>query len=450
MRVLIIDDEVNICLTLKNILKDEGYSCEYALDSNKGLRLFETLSPDIVLLDVRLDGANGLDILKIIKEKNKDTIVIMISGHSGIKEAVTSMKLGAYDFLEKPLSLTKVKIILKKAFEFKTISKDYLRLKDTVSEQYKIIGESKAIREVLQLIQKVAPSDSKVLIRGESGTGKELVAFAIHNQSKRTNKPFVKFNSAAIPNELVESELFGFEKGAFTGAVKSKNGKIEQADEGTLFLDEIGDMNLNAQAKILRVLQEGEFERVGGNKTHKINIRLIAASHKNLEELVEQGAFREDLYYRLNVIPIITPPLRNHPEDITILVEYFSRFFSEELKIPLKTFLPETISELQSWEFRGNVRELKNFIERIYILVDKEKIETSDILDLSQKIHKTDFWNQTLPFKAKKQEFEIKYLTTQLRLNKGNISRTAKVLGLQVSNLSRKIKELKIKISPAS
>ena len=287
MKILIIDDEMNICITLKNILEDEGYNCSYALDARTGLKLVDTLLPDVILLDVRLEDMNGLEVLDRIVKINKEIIVIMISGHSGIQEAVKSIKLGAFDFLEKPLSLTNIKHTIKKAIEFKLISQDYQRLRQSVDERYKIIGDGKAIQDLREMIRKVAPSEAKILIRGESGTGKELVAYAIHNQSKRNNKPFVKFNSAAIPNELVESELFGFEKGAFTGAHRSKNGKIEQADRGTLFLDEIGDMNLNAQAKILRVIQEGEFERVGGNKTQKINTRIIAATHKNLEELVD-------------------------------------------------------------------------------------------------------------------------------------------------------------------
>jgi len=445
MRILVIDDEMNICLSLKNILEDEGYDCQYALKSKQGLQKIEDFAPEIVLLDVRLDGANGLDVLKQIKENHPQIIVIMISGHSGIKEAVLAMKYGAYDFLEKPLSLTKIKVIIKKAYEFRSISKDYDRLKGEVSQQYQIIGSSKSIEEMLSLIERAAPSDSKVLIRGESGTGKELVAYAIHNQSKRAAKPFVKFNSAAIPNELVESELFGFEKGAFTGAVKSKDGKIEQADGGTLFLDEIGDMNLNAQAKILRVIQEGEFERVGGNKTHKVDVRLIAATHKNLEELVEQGTFREDLYYRLNVIPITTPPLREHPEDIPLIIDHYSHYYAEDLKVPLKIFPDATLKELQSWQFKGNVRELRNFIERIYILISKQIIETDDIMLLGQKKVHTDFWNEVISFKEKKRQFETRYLSTQLRMHNGNVSKTALSLGLQVSNLSRKIKELEIK-----
>jgi len=445
MKVLIIDDEMNICLTLKNILEDEGYECDFALDSKVGMQKFESMIPNIILLDVRLDGANGIDLLKDIKQIKEETIVIMISGHSGIKEAVQSIKYGAYDFLEKPLSLTKVKIILKKALEFHNISKDYSRLKADEKEKYKIIGNSKPIQDMHSLVDRIAASDSKVLIRGESGTGKELVAYAIHHRSNRRDKPFAKFNSAAIPTELVESELFGYEKGAFTGAVGSKNGKIEQAHGGTLFLDEIGDMSLKAQSKILRVIQEGEFERVGSNKTQKIDIRLIAATHKDLEDLVQKGEFREDLYYRLNVIPITTPPLRQHPEDIPELTDYFSKGFSNELKLPLKEFLPETISELQSWEFKGNVRELRNFIERLYILIPQTVIKREDITELGViKQPDSNFWNETLSLKEKRKEFETKYLSIQLKMNDGNISKTAKALDLQVSNLSRKLKELEI------
>jgi len=445
MKILIIDDEMNICLTLKNILEDEGYNCEYLIEARNYLEEVKKIQPDLVLLDVRLDGANGIDLLEHIKKFNHELIVIMISGHSGIKEAVKAIKLGAYDFLEKPLSLTKVRIVVKKAFEYRSLAQDYSRLRQSVEKQYKIIGSSKAICDLKEMILKVAPSESKVLIRGESGTGKELIAFAIHNNSPRKNRPFVKFNSAAIPNELVESELFGYEKGAFTGATGKKNGKIEEADRGTLFLDEIGDMNLNAQAKILRVIQEGEFERVGSNKTQKIDTRIIAATHKNLEKLVETGQFRQDLYYRLNVIPIVSSPLREHPEDIPILVDHFSGIFSTELKMKTKLFTPKALQELQSWQFKGNVRELKNLIERIYILVEKNKIEPEDILEINLVNPETDFWNETKFYKDKKREFEIIYLSTQLKLNSNNLSKTAEKLGLQTSNLSRKIKELNIR-----
>ncbi|MBC8383968.1 MAG: sigma-54-dependent Fis family transcriptional regulator [Candidatus Cloacimonetes bacterium] len=446
MRILIIDDEINICKTLKNILEDDGYFCEFSLNGRDGISRINKTRFDVILLDVRLSDANGLDILEKILILDPKVSVIMISGHSGIKEAVKAIKLGAFDFLEKPLSLTKVKLAVKNAFELVSISKDYSLLKQSVDEQYKIVGKGTAIKELLDLVGKVAPSDSKVLIRGESGTGKELVAYAIHNQSKRKNKPFIKFNSAAIPNELVESELFGYEKGAFTGASLSKEGKIEQANGGTLFLDEIGDMNMNAQAKILRVIQEGEFERVGGNKTQKIDTRIIAATHKNLERLVEEGGFREDLYYRLNVIPIETPALRDHPEDIPVILNFYSQKYATELKLPVKTFDKSAMRELHSWIFKGNVRELKNLIERIYILIDKNNITDQDVINLSLVSKDIDFWNQTTNFKAKRREFETKYLLTQLKLNNGSLSKTAEILGLQISNLSRKVKELGIDV----
>ncbi|KQC08286.1 MAG: hypothetical protein APR54_04865 [Candidatus Cloacimonas sp. SDB] len=446
MRILIVDDEMNICLTLKNILEDENYLVDYSLNATEAMTRFKEEQPDLILLDVRLDGRNGLDLLEEIMEFKPDTSVIMISGHSGIREAVKAIKLGAFDFLEKPLSLSKVKISVKNAISFKNLRKDYDRLKTDIDEHYRIIGKSKYTEELKALIAQVAPSDSKVLIRGESGTGKELIAYGIHNLSTRKDNPFIKFNSAAIPNELVESELFGFEKGAFTGAVTGKNGKIEQADSGTLFLDEIGDMNLNAQAKILRVIQEGEFERVGSNKTIKINTRIIAATHKDLEKLVEENDFREDLYYRLNVIPVQAEPLRKHPEDIPVLIDHFSTLFSNELKIPPKNFTPRVMQELQSWKFKGNVRELKNIVERIYILIKSEEINLENIASLFTADIKTDFWNETMLFKDKKRQFEKKYLETQLKINQGNLTKTAEVLGLQISNLSRKLKELEIDI----
>ncbi|MCD4819788.1 MAG: sigma-54 dependent transcriptional regulator [Candidatus Cloacimonetes bacterium] len=445
MRILIIDDEVNICISLKNILEDEGYHCIYALNEKDALKKIEQFIPDVILLDVKLGRSDGLETLQKVLVLNPTIIVIMISGHSGIKEAVTAIKLGAYDFLEKPLSLSKIKVTVKNAIKLKQVSTDYDRLKNTIREKYKIVGESKKINDLKNLITKVAKTTSKVLIRGESGTGKELIAFAIHDQSLRTDKSFIKFNSAAIPKELVESELFGYEKGAFTGAIKTKKGKIELADNGTLFLDEIGDMDFSAQAKILRVIQEGEFERVGSNEVQKINTRVIAATNQNLEEMVNTGKFREDLFYRLNVIPIKSPALNEHAEDIPLLVEHFSNYFSKELNIPLKIFHTFTLKKLQEWQFKGNVRELSNFIERIYILVDKTEILPEDINIFNKQESKTDFWNQTCNFKEKRHEFEKKYLTVQLRLNNSNLTKTADVLGLQVSNLSRKIKELNIK-----
>ncbi|MCK9329278.1 MAG: sigma-54 dependent transcriptional regulator [Candidatus Cloacimonetes bacterium] len=447
MKILIIDDEKNICISLKNILDDEGYTTQWINSCKEAYRLLDDFEPELIILDVKLKDENGLDFLEDIKNKKFDIPVIMISGHSGIREAVQAMKVGAFDFLEKPLNLTRVKLTVLNALDFYKLRNDYRRLKTDFAEHYKIIGKSDALLSTLELIKKLAKTNSRVLIRGESGTGKELFAYALHHMSIRKEQPFIKFNSAAIPSELVESELFGYEKGAFTGAIKSKKGKIELADGGTLFLDEIGDMSLSAQAKILRVLQEGELQRVGSNNTIKVDTRIIAATHKNLEEMVSNGNFREDLFYRLNVVPVICPPLRERKDDIPILIEYFTQKFSSELNIKLKSFSTEALEYLQQWDFPGNIRELKNLIERLYILIDSELIDKNDLIphhSIEKREIDDDFWIETKLFNDKKLDFETKYLSTQLKLNDYCISKTANLLGLQQSNLSRKLKELNI------
>jgi two-component system nitrogen regulation response regulator NtrX len=308
-----------------------------------------------------------------------------------------------------------------------------------------MIGSSPQIKSVIKLIDKVAKTNSKVLIHGESGTGKELVAWAIHHKSDRRNNSFIRFNSAAIPNDLVESELFGYEKGAFTGADTFKKGKIEEADNGTLFLDEIGDMSLSAQAKILRVIQEGEFERVGSNKPIKIDARIIAATHKDLPELVRTGQFREDLYYRLNVVPIEVPALRDRISDIDDLAQHFSKLNAKEMKVSRKTFSKEALDYLKKQRFDGNIRELRNLIERIYIMFDEEMVDLEMLTILNIRSSKGDsFWEDTTTFSEKKIEFERKYLSIQLQKNDYSVSKTSSALGLQQSNLSRKLKDLKI------
>ncbi|MCD4828050.1 MAG: sigma-54 dependent transcriptional regulator [Candidatus Cloacimonetes bacterium] len=446
MNILIVDDERNIGQTLKSILEDEGYRCVTAGSGRQGLDLLESFSPGVVLLDVQMEHMDGLETLKRMLAADPTLQIIMISGHSGISEAVQAIKLGAFDFLEKPLSLPHVKIAVSKAMQFRALSEDVRRLRSDHKEQYRMVGDSQLMQELREMIERVAATKAKVLIRGESGTGKELVAWAIHQKSRRSSRPFIKFNSAAIPSELVESELFGFEKGAFTGAVKSRKGKIEEADGGTLFLDEIGDMSLSAQAKILRVIQEGEFERVGSNATKKIDARIIAATHKNLEEMVQSGAFREDLFYRLDVVPVVVPPLRRHTEDIPLLLEHFSDTFTRELGVPRKLFLPATVRELSGWKFAGNIRELKNLVERIYILVEKREIAPEDLPVASVSKDDSDkaFWQETAPFIDKKRAFETRYLDAQLTMHNGNISQTAKAIGMHQSNLSRKLKELGI------
>ncbi|MBM4398868.1 MAG: sigma-54-dependent Fis family transcriptional regulator [Candidatus Cloacimonetes bacterium] len=450
MKILVIDDEKNICLTLQGILEDEKYQVVCAVSAKEGVKTFDEFEPDILLLDVKLQDANGIEILDGVMKSDHQIPVIMISGNSSISDAVKAIKLGAFDFLEKPLSLPKVKITVKKAVEFRQMSLQMAQLKDQYEKDWNLIGNSRIMQDLQQVINRVAPSNAKILIRGESGTGKELVARAIHGRSPRFNMPFIKFNSAAIPRELVESELFGYEKGAFTGAVKNKRGKLEEADGGTLFLDEIGDMDLAAQAKILRVIQEGEFERVGSNKTHFIDVRIIAATNKNLEELVETGAFREDLFYRLNVVPVISPPLRERKEDIPLLIEHFSLRMASEMKLVKKEFAPNAMAYLQNLSFPGNVRELKNLIERIYILCDHKTITQSELESLScvslagVKTDDSAFWNTTAVFNEKKKEFESRYLSTQLKLHDNSVSKTAEALGLQQSNLSRKLHELEI------
>lgn len=451
MKILVIDDEKNICITLQGILEDEDYQVACAVSGKEGIKAFDDFEPDVLLLDVKLQDANGIEILDGVMKSDHPIPVIMISGNSSISEAVKAIKLGAFDFLEKPLSLPKVKITVKKAVEFRLLTMQMKQLREQYEHEWTMIGNSRIMQDLQLVINRVASSNAKILIRGESGTGKELVARAIHGRSPRVNMPFIKFNSAAIPRELVESELFGFEKGAFTGAIRNKRGKLEEADGGTLFLDEIGDMDLAAQAKILRVIQEGEFERVGSNRVHYINVRIIAATNKNLEEMVETGAFREDLFYRLNVVPVISPPLRERKEDIPQLIEYFSLSMAGELKTTIKIFAPDALTFLQSLSFPGNVRELKNLIERIYILCDhktisKAELESSACISLSgSKLDEAGFWSETVPFTDKKRDFEIKYLSTQLRLHGNNVSKTAEALGLQQSNLSRKLQELDLK-----
>lgn len=449
MKVLIIDDEINICKTLCSILEDEGYEVQSCHTAKCGLNAAEESDADVILLDVKLPDMNGIDVLAKIKKSQPGTPILMISGNSSIADAVKAIKLGAFDFMEKPLSLPKVKITIAKALEFTQLSRELRRMRDESEQSWEMVGNSMAIQDLNNMIAKIAPSNAKILIQGESGTGKELVARLIHARSPRLGKPFVKFNSAAIPRELVESELFGYERGAFTGAINRKRGKLEEADGGSLFLDEIGDMEAAAQSKILRVIQEGEFERVGGNQTQRIDVRIIAATNKDLATMVNAGTFREDLFYRLNVVPVHTSPLRNRKEDIPLLVNHFSSIIAAELSTRVKEFSPKALEFMAKPDYPGNVRELRNIIERIYLLCDKQILEPSDIASMLPNAEinaaMSEFWKATSSFAEKKREFETIYLSTQLQLFGGNVSRTAEALSLQQSNLSRKLQELGIK-----
>lgn len=450
MKILIIDDERNICYTLQSILEDEGYKIHSAHSARAGLALFEELEPDSVILDVKLPDGNGLDILEKIKKAAPEIPVIMISGNSNIADAVKAIKVGAFDFLEKPLSLPKVKITVSKALQFYVLASRMRSLKEQSDVDWAMVGDSQPMQALRGIIDRVARSNAKILIQGESGTGKELVARLIHARSDRADKPFVKFNSAAIPRDLVESELFGYEKGAFTGADKRKKGKLEEADGGSIFLDEIGDMDLAAQAKILRVIQEGEFERVGGNATQRIDVRVIAATNKDLPSLVSKGEFREDLFYRLNVVPVHTPPLRDRKADIPLLITHFSHLVASELKVKPKTFSPEALEAMKTPDYPGNVRELRNIVERIYLLCEAEELKTEDVtphlpgLRSSNTPSDSEFWTTSGDYANKKREFEQRFLSTQLRLHGNSVTRTAEALGLAQSNLSRKLHELGI------
>ncbi len=449
MRILVVDDERNIRFTLRDILQDEGHTVLLAETGERALELAAEHPLDVVLLDVLLPGRNGLEVLKELRATRPEVDVIMISGHGTVGTAVQALQAGAYDFLEKPLSLARIQVALKNLKERRQLKRTADESRRQLSHgRYQMIGESAAMQAVKEVIRRVAPTEARVLIRGESGTGKELVAHAIHDASPRAAQPFVKFNAAALPSELVESELFGFEKGAFTGAVASRPGRLETADEGTLFLDEIGDMSLAAQAKILRVIEEGRFERLGSNKTIQVNVRILAATHKNLEELIKTGAFREDLYYRLNVVPINLPPLRERKGDIPLLLEHYSRYFAAELQIERKRFTPEAIALLESYSFPGNIRELRNLVERLYILVPDQELTPEHVkghlrvVDTNQGVIAL---LQRTPFQEARREFEKMYLETALRRNGGNITRTARELGLHQPNLSKKLKELGLK-----
>src|SRR5687768_17279796 len=364
--VLIVDDEPGIRDTLRGVLEDEGFAVETVASGEACLSAVQKKSFSCILLDIWLGkGIDGLETLKRLRENGNDSAVVMISGHGNIETAVKSTKLGAFDFIEKPLSLEKTLVTVKNAVRQRELERSNRQMIDELAEKYAMVGESVAMRALRKQISIVAPTDGRVLISGESGTGKELVARAIHAQSKRRGSPFVEINSAAIPEELVESELFGHAKGAFSGAMKAKKGKFEVADGATLFLDEIGDMSPRVQAKMLRVLEEQRFEPVGSNTPVSVDVRVISATNKPLESLIDNGNFRSDLFYRLNVIPFQVPPLRERSEDVPMLIEHFNRRFSSDYGKRPKEFADDAVEKLQNYEWPGNVRELKNTVERI-------------------------------------------------------------------------------------
>ncbi len=442
--ILIVDDEHGIRETLRGVLEDEGFDAETVESGEAALKIFQTANFDCVLLDVWLPKIDGLETLKRLREQKIDAAVVMISGHGNIETAVNATKLGAFDFIEKPLSIEKTVLTVRNALKQRELERINRNLAEQLAEDFEMIGDSIAMRALRKQIAVVAPTDGRVLISGESGTGKELVARAIHAQSKRKNAPFVEINSAAIPEDLVESELFGHAKGAFSGAAQAKKGKFEIADGGTIFLDEIGDMSPRVQAKMLRVLEEQRFEAVGSNAPVKVDARVISATNKRLDNLIEDGDFRADLFYRLNVIPFQIPPLRERLEDVPALVDFFNRRFSADYGKKSKIFASEAIAALQNYNWLGNVRELRNTIERVVIMVEKQRIAADDLPELNRK-NETPAASFRFPtFKAANDAYQREFIIHKLSEVDGNISKAAEAMGVDRSHLYRRMKYLGI------
>ncbi|MBE0425306.1 MAG: sigma-54-dependent Fis family transcriptional regulator [Nitrospirae bacterium] len=440
--VLIVDDEEGIRESLSDILQDDGYGILTSGSGEEAIKALRAQNPDLVFLDIWLPGMDGIQTLKEIKEINPDLPVIMISGHGNIELAVKATKMGAYDFLEKPLSLDRILLATKRAIERKTLEMENRVLKQNLKKQQRLVGDSQKMNQLQEQMDMAAKSNSRVLILGESGSGKELVAHILHEKSSRAEKPFVEVNCAAIPQELIESELFGHEKGSFTGAFERKKGKFELADEGTLFLDEVGDMSLTTQSKVLRVIETQEFQRVGGSKNIKVDVRIIAATNKDLFEEVKKSTFREDLFYRLHVIPIIVPPLRERKEDIPELVEYFLGYFATEYGQKPKKITPEALKAFESYDWPGNIRELRNVIERLVIMTQSDVITPKNII--IEGASRSDYFSfKTL--KEARESFEKDFIIKKLEENNWNISKTAEILNIERSNLHRKIKAYDIK-----
>jgi two-component system nitrogen regulation response regulator NtrX len=451
-RILVIDDEAAIRDSLKMTLEYEGYDFVAAATGQEGLALIEREGPDLVLLDVKMPGMDGLEVLDRIRAINDALPVVVVSGHGTISTAVEATKKGAFDFIEKPFASDRVLVSLRNALDQRRLRDENRSLKKAVEVRHQMIGESPALRQVTAAIARAAPTNATVLIQGESGVGKELVARTIHRNSLRSRERFVQVNCAAIPEELIESELFGHEKGSFTGATEKQVGKFEQADRGTIFLDEVGDMSAKTQAKVLRVLQEGEVERLGSARTIKVDVRVIAATNKNLEEEIERGRFREDLYFRLAVIPIFVPPLRERSGDIPLLVRYYIEQLSRDSNARPKRITPGALDTLQRYRWKGNIRELRNTVERLIIMTAGDTI---DVADLPDPVRSTGAAaavkpsGDSEPVKAGtlrefKDVSERAYLVSKLRENGWNISKTAEVIDTPRSNLYKKLEQYQI------
>ncbi len=442
--VLVVDDEAGIRESLSGILSDEGYQVLTAASGEEALREVEEHSPDLVLLDVWLPGMDGIETLERIKKTSPELSVVMISGHGNIETAVRATRSGAYDFLEKPLSLERVVLAANRALERKTLEQENRSLKKSLARKCLMVGESPALEAVKDQVLRAAKGNGRVLITGESGVGKELVARMLHERSARASGSFVEVNCAAIPQELIESELFGHEKGSFTGAFERKSGKFELADGGTLFLDEIGDMSLQTQAKLLRVIETQQFQRVGGSKNIRVDVRVIAATNKDIEDMIKEGQFRSDLYFRLNVIPLPVPPLRERRSDIPLLVEHFLGELAEEYGQAQRKIEPNAMKKLMEHDWPGNIRELRNLIERLVIMTSSESIGAGGI-DFDRAAGGDDYMSiRTL--KDARDSFEKDFIAKKLGEHNWNISHTAEAIEIERSNLHRKIKALDIKL----
>ena len=458
-RILVVDDEAAVRDSLKMTLEYDGYDVTLAATGEEGVKLIEREAPDLVFLDVKMPGMDGLEVLQKVRHLAEVTPIVVISGHGDISTAVEATRLGAFDFIEKPLDRERVLVTVRNAVDTRRLKTENRSYRKDAEKKYQIIGDSPALAAVRGAIQKAAPTNATVLIWGESGVGKELVARAIHRESLRRDGTFVQVNCAAIPDELIESELFGHEKGSFTGATDRQIGKFEQADKGTIFLDEIGDMSLKTQAKVLRVLQEQELERLGSNKVIKVDVRVIAATNKNLEEEIDRNTFREDLFYRLNVVPIHVPALRERRDDIPALVRHFADLFARDNNFHRKTFTVAAMERLRQQHWRGNIRELRNFVERLVIMTGDDAVDAKDIPEggairsdaaamtpsavVSAAVSEQS-WMQAPTLQEFKSGSERAYLVAKLRENGWNISKTAEVIDTPRSNLYKKLEQYRI------
>ncbi len=441
--ILVVDDEPQILQTISGLLQDEDFEVLTAPEGEAALKLVREEIPDLVLLDIALPGRDGLEILKDLKDQHPTLPVIMISAYGSVENAVKATRLGAYDFIEKPPHADKILLSVRNALEMVRLSEENRRLRQQAAPVREIIGKSEAIQQLREKLRLVAPTPASVLITGENGTGKELVARALHFLSRRSHRPFVEVNCAAIPEDLIESELFGHEKGAFTGATSRRQGKFDLAHEGTLFLDEIGDMSLKTQAKILRILEEQRFERVGGSRPIQVDARVVAATNKNLEEEIDKGTFREDLYHRINVIPLHVPPLRERQEDIPLLAQHFLKELAQDSQAPQKTLTSQALEVLAAQPWPGNVRELKNFIWRVFLLTPHPVIDADDLpLEQDTGSHVGNVSALlTLPdFREARARFEREFLRRKLEEHGGSVSATAEAIGLERSHLYRKLR----------